>query len=459
MKTKAMGILSLIFILGFQINTKAQGDQAPLKLSGSLLSDQRFILNDPQSWAWNENRLSLKLDKKISGNSKFHSELWFRNMGTGQYGNFNQMTKQNIDPFNLEIREAYMEIYGFLSPNLDLKIGRQRIAWGTADKLNPTDNLNPYDLEDVLDFGRHRGSDAISANYYFNSDFSLQAAILPFYQATNMPVGMFAGALMPSIELPNNLSLAGFQEQIILPEFNLRESPTAGLKFKGFAAGFDFSLSYVWGREALPLATYNVFTPIDTFGNTMIQSEMKFPRTHIFGADIAGNIGGIGVWAEAAAFLPENELSSTNDLSKFYPQSPVPVTQDTLLLKKELSFKYIVGMDYHFANNSYINFQYLHGFMNETGRENLNDYFFIRYEMKFLDDKLCFAPIGGAFIVSDWSDVNNNYDFIYMPELSYQATDNSSLSLSAYIFEGKGSNIFTNFNDYDMVKLSFKYDF
>ncbi|MCK7509029.1 MAG: hypothetical protein MZV70_36675 [Desulfobacterales bacterium] len=76
-----------------------------------------------------------------------------------------------VDPYNLEIRELYIQLYGFLFDNLDVTSGRQRIVWGTADKLNPTDNLNPLDLEDILDFGRRRGSDAINLNYYFNSEF------------------------------------------------------------------------------------------------------------------------------------------------------------------------------------------------------------------------------------------------------------------------------------------------
>ena len=46
-------------------------------------------------------------------------------------------------PTDLSLWEAYVDIYSFLFPSLDLRIGKQRLAWGTADKLNPTDNLNP----------------------------------------------------------------------------------------------------------------------------------------------------------------------------------------------------------------------------------------------------------------------------------------------------------------------------
>ena len=454
-------IIGMFVVLLISANTAAAQDNAnKLKLSGELLTDQRFLLEGPNDWAWNENRLTLKLDKKITGNSKFYSEVWLRNIGLPQANSSADLyNKGIIDPYNLEVREAYVQLFGFLSKNLDVKIGRQRITWGTADKLNPTDNLNPYDFEDVLDFGRHRGSDAISFDYYFNSEFSFQGAFIPFFQPANMPVGIFATALSPSIEMPQGMTLMGMTDQVYLPQYNLGESSTAGAKFKGFAAGFDFSLSYVWGRDGMPIGTYNTFTPVDTMGGISIHSDLSFYRTHIFGADMAGSIGGVGVWAEAAAFLPENDVVMTNDLTAFYPTSPVPVTQDSTVLKKEAYVKFVVGGDYNFANGHYLNFQYMHGFINERGRDALNDYFFVQYQMKFFDDILKFTPLAGGFIVSDWDDIENNYAIIYAPELSYMATDNAEISVSAALFDGKGDNMFASMKDYNMLMFKLKYSF
>ena len=126
--------------------------------------------------AWNENRLDLKLEAKYGNKAKFYTDVWLRNLGLPKIASASELyNKDIVDPYNLYIREAYVEFYGLLSKNLDVKIGKQRIAWGTADMLNPTDNLNPYDLEDVMDFGRHNGSIGINLNYYFSNDFSLQA--------------------------------------------------------------------------------------------------------------------------------------------------------------------------------------------------------------------------------------------------------------------------------------------
>ncbi|MBG0782589.1 MAG: hypothetical protein H0S84_10000 [Bacteroidales bacterium] len=432
-----------------------------LKLSGELFTDQRFLLKSPNDWAWNENRLTLNLDKRVAGNSKFYSEVWLRNIGLPKIASSSDLyNKGIIDPYNLEIREAYVQITGFLTKNLDLSIGRQRIVWGTADKLNPTDNLNPLDLEDILDFGRRRGSDAINLNYYINNDFSLQGIFIPFFQPANMPIGIFANILNPTMEMPGGMVLKSVSDTLMMPKYNIGESSSAGLKFKGFAQGVNFSLSYVWGYDGLPFATKNTFVPVDTLGGVKISSQLSYARTHIIGADLVTSIAGFGVWAEAAAFIPEKDVIMTNDLSAFYPMSPVPVTSDSLVLDKSKPYiKFVIGGDYFFSNGSYLNVQYLHGFIHERAKENLNDYFFLRYEKTFLNEKLKITPIGGGFIITDWDNIQDNYALVYMPEIAYQPTVNSEITVSTTIFDGKGDNLFSNLKDYNMLIFKLKYSF
>ncbi len=450
----------MLFVIFHPVELRAQDDEPRLKISGDLLTDQRFLLNSPYDWAWNENRLTLKLGLKITSNSKFYSEVWLRNFGVPQISSTADLFNKGIvDPYNLEIREAYVQLFGFLSKNLDIKIGKQRIAWGTADMFNPTDNLNPYDLEDVLDFGRHRGSVAITLDYYFNTEFSLEGVYIPLFQPANMPVGIFANALQPAPELPPPFILDGFEEEVIMPKYDLGESSIAGIKFRGFAGGIDFSLSYVWGRDGIPINTYNTISPGDSPNTVLINSMVSFTRLNIFGADMATSVGGVGLWAEAAMFIPDHDVIMTTDLSDFFPGAPESVTQDSLVLKKEPYLKFIIGADYHFSNNMYVNLQYLHGFVNERGRGNLNDYFFLQYEMRFFEDRLKVMPLSGGFIVSDWKNIKNNYSLIYAPGFSYMATDNAEITLSTPLFFGKGDDIFAQFTDYNMFMFRFKYSF
>ena len=438
----------------------ANAQDHPLKLSGELRTDDRFLFQDEHPWAWNENRLTLRLDKSITGNSKFYSEVWLRNIGLPAISSSSDLyNKGIIDPYNLEIREAYIQLNGFLTKNLDLTVGRQRIAWGTADVINPTDNLNPYDMEDILDFGRHRGSDALNLQYYLNNNFSLQAVFIPFFQPANLPVGIFSGALSSSMELPPGMVLQSYSDTIIMPKYNLGESANYGFRFKGFAGGVDFSLSYVWGWDGLPYNTGNLIIPVDMQGGVDVNAQLSYARNHIIGADLATSIAGIGFWAEAAAFIPEKDIIMSNDLSAFFPGSPDPVIVDSTILEAKPYFKFVVGGDYFFSDGSYLNLQYIHGFIHEKGNDALNDYFFLRYDKSFFNEKLKISPLSGAFIVTDWTDIKENYALAYMPEIIYQATANTEISFSTVIFDGKGDNLFANMKDYDMFMFKLKYVF
>jgi len=436
-------------------------DENKLKISGELSTDERFLLKNQNNWAWNETRLALKPGLKITDRSKFYSEVWLRNIGLPNAVKSSDLYNKGIvDPINIEIREAYVQVIGFLTKNLDLKIGRQRITWGTADKLNPTDNLNPYDLEDILDFGRHRGSDAINLIYYPIPELSLQGIYIPFFRPVNMPVGIFANALNPSMELPLGMTLKETSDTLLTPKYNLKESSSAAFKLQCMVKGVDFSFSYIWGHDGLPIVTRNTFIPVDTLGGVNIRSQLSYTREHIFGFDLSTSFAGLGFWTEASLTLPEKNVVMSTDLSALYPLSPEPVIIDSTLLKKSSPYlKFIIGCDYIFKEGSYLNFQYLHGFFHERGNDNMNDYFFLRYEKKFFNDKLCIAPVSGAFIVSDWKKVKNNYAIAYIPQVSYKATDDVEIALSAAFFDGKGDNMFANLSDYNMFMFKLKYDF
>jgi len=100
----------MLLLVSVSSITNAQEDNS-LKLSGELLTDERFLFKEKNDWAWNENRLTLKLDKKITDNSKFYSEVWVRNIGLPGISSYSNLYNKGIvDPYNLEIREAYIQL-------------------------------------------------------------------------------------------------------------------------------------------------------------------------------------------------------------------------------------------------------------------------------------------------------------------------------------------------------------
>ena len=401
----------------------------------------------------------MKVSKRITGSSKFYSEIWVRNIGLPSIVHSSDLyNKGIIDPLNLEIREANIQFFGFLFKNLDVKIGRQMIAWGKADRISPISNLNPFDMEDILDFGRQRGTDAIDANYYFTSDFYIQGVYLPFFRQANLPIGMFAEALAPGMTLPEGMTLMELNDTILMPRYNLRQSSSAGVRLKSYTKGIDLSLSYVWGYDGLPVTELNTFTPFDMMGGVSISSQLSYMRTHIIGADFSTSIAGAGLFGEAALFIPDREIVMTSDLTALYPGSPVPVTVDSTLFDKAY-LKYIIGSDYNFSNGSYLNIQYLHGFFHERGESSLNDYIFMQYEIRFFREKLKIAPIGGALIVTDWQNFRESYSVAYLPRIAVRDSDDIEITLSAAVFDGNGESLFSKFNDFDMFMLNLKYSF
>ena len=464
-------LLTLILLLsGFAAVAQ---DSNSLKLSGELMSNQRVLL-DGGNWIWNEDRLTLDFEKSITGNSKFYSEVWMRNIGLPQYYSLSDLYNKNItDPWNAEIRQAYVSVYGLLGGKMDLTIGKQIINWGTADKFNPTNNLNPYDYEDVLDFGRKRGNFALRAQYYINDNYNVDLVYEPFFRPAALPVGAFSQLLGGSMEqmvsqLPYPVN--SVSDSLILPSNKMADTYTAGVRLKGFAAGFDYSFSYVYGYDGLPYVSSNTLnyefdlvfngtTMVPVYRDGSLSTDLSFYRRHILGFDLAGNLAGVGVWFEGAAYIPATDVVMTTTVNSITLAGTQTQATDSLVMEKgKPYYKYVVGADYTFNNGIYLNTQFIHGFLHER-KGDLNDYLFVRMEKSFFNDKLKLAPLSGAVAVSDWNDLENSYAWAYFPQIAYMPVDNIEIDLAAGLFGGKGEGLFSSLSDFNMFIFGVKYDF
>jgi hypothetical protein len=101
----------------------------------------------------------------------------------------------------------------------------------------------------------------------------------------------------------------------------------------------------------------------------------------------------------------------------------------------------------------------MRGFFHERGKGNLNDYLIIAAERGVWGEKLLLRPLAGGVVVSDWDDPKNNYALFYTPEITYRGIDNLEIGLGAYIFDGKGENIFAGFRDFNMLSARVKLNF
>jgi hypothetical protein len=92
--------------------------------------------------------------------------------------------RDRVDPYYLEVHAAFIDInnlFGDVIPRFDLRIGRQTVPWGAADKFNPIANVNTLDLSDPLQFGRMLANNMIRADWNPIGDLTFTAVLIPIF--------------------------------------------------------------------------------------------------------------------------------------------------------------------------------------------------------------------------------------------------------------------------------------
>jgi hypothetical protein len=173
-----------------------------------------------------------------------------------------------------ELREAYLNMrFG----RLDLRVGKQIIVWGRADRLNPTDNLTPRNFTLLVpeDDDQRIGTPAIKASYFLGS-LSITGIWLP----------QFAPFVIPLPQLPSPLQL---RERV--PDSSFEQW---AIKVEQTGKAIDWSFSYFDGFDLAPDVQIGRPTAI------RIPVFLTHNRVRIIGADAATTIGRYGLRAEAA---------------------------------------------------------------------------------------------------------------------------------------------------------------
>jgi len=364
------------------------------------------------------------------------------------------------EPFDFFLHEGYIKISNFLFNGLDLTAGKQRIQWGTADRVNVVDNLNPVDFANFLTFdpdyfGERRPQTALNLEYCFSQFNKIQFVWLLSRQHSPLPSG-FTNLVAGEISFP----LVHIEEERLL-----MKNTNYGLRFSTILFNTDIGLSFYRGNFHLPVL-YGVF-PLATGG---LEQFFKYPKKDVFGLDLSGEISSVGFWAEGAYVRPEK-------LNAFI-FSPVLVENQILFARKDFSlfesgyFQYVIGIDYTLSvgNGIYLNAQYLHGLFDETDYSGqaeeymgfrrgsffgeLNDYIIVRTEYKMLREDLKIG-LGGIMEISD-----DALAFAFMPELEYKIKDAVLLEIGAFFADGdKVKTKFGMFKDDKVIFFALKLNF
>jgi hypothetical protein len=207
--------------------------------------------------------LWIKATSKPSDNYRLHAE---------GYVSKQDLFSNRADSTKNVLREAYADNS---RGAVDLRLGKQIIAWGRADRFNPTDNLTPRDFTLLVteDDDQRIGTPSIKADYHIDT-LSITAVWLWDFQGNTVPIRQLA----PGVSL------------LRAPvEDRYRQG---ALKIDQTGKAIDWSVSYFSGFDLNPDISPAVVSPPTV--------ALKHNRIKVLGFDAATTVGRFGLRAEAA---------------------------------------------------------------------------------------------------------------------------------------------------------------
>lgn len=421
-----------------------------------IVSSAYFAVHktDQRRFERNENRIELRVAYKPNEHIEIVGDIEPVFFGVSQASTLGDLaSRQMLVPFHVESRAAYVGIYD-LVPNLDIKIGRQIVAWGTADKFNPTNNINPDDLEDRPLFTEPIANQMVVVDWAPLDDrLWFQGVYVPIFFPALLPPSAASALQDPRADVPfarqsdvNKIEAAQdlfdvnpglvptVTSRIKMPRYRFSDSQSA-IKVAGSIRGaFDWSVSYYNGRHDIPTPIRAISTfkdqPTGEMGTPgcCVKSEvvLVYPRMQVVGADFTTSLpflDDMGVWGEAALFIP---VAHTLEIRFPLPQDVTPengANNDPVdhvrgpTITKTPFVKATAGLDYTFGKHVYVQAQYIRGFIDEFGAEHLGNYVLLGSELSFLGRHLLFRLFGLADLPKGRGDASS---YVVYPALQFK---------------------------------------
>lgn len=478
---------------------------------GKIIKDIGVM--DEYTFIRSENIFRLRGEFQISEKSKAVGdvELIFTGMAVGD--SFSDLTfRQKIDPFRIESDALYLQFMDLL-PGFDVRMGRQVIVWGTADKFSPTNNLNALDLEDPLLFGESIANEMLQLSYSpwfvwegkrttILEELTISLVYIPIFRPSQLPFWSVEAMQSPSlfrqqVHAQQMFSLLDLQDlytgekggeldwDIRYRKPNLSYTNMSGAaKISWIFLGIDMSVSYFNGFDDMPRAEwvyaedldlgprglpplevgdgmYELLERMDDLTGTVILNRVRlsYPRMQVLGLDFATSLdflGGLGLWGEMAFFFHEDLYTQVRTSAAWIDvagvSQEVPGIERNYLLEdypEGWFWKGTFGMDYSFTSWWYLNVQYIHGFIDEFGKNhpkqgvtNLKDYLMAGMDFRLVDTKLLirlFSVVQFPYrelCTAEGYTCKRNASAVLYPEITLNFLRGSEFSMGALIYLG-----------------------
>jgi len=361
----------------------------------------------------NLNVLGLVLDAALGDSVAVRAAVDIRNLNFTRIEELDDLgDADRVQPVNFRFRDAWVALYDFVAPGLDLVVGAQRSAWGVADAWVPTDRVDPFDLEDPTRFDRRLSPPAVRLSYTAGP-VRLEAVALPVFLPGALPVESFdvtsLGDPRDVFDLEDFRS-AGAPPELVLAETKV-ETPAPALENVqvGARVVWDSPIGHVeasWfrGFDSLPQARGEArITGLQTADRVDLGVPLRHPRLQMVGAAWRGQVGGgVGAWVEAAVLFPDEALLTASrtqleQLVRLGRLDEVPDPLPAMVLQSDDPYPNVVaGLDYAIPAGPYLNLQYLYGFLTERSQGDQHHYVLLGARWPLLDGRLSLDLRAGA---------------------------------------------------------------
>lgn len=335
-----------------------------------------------------------------------------------------------LHPIEARLLEAYVDLYDVLIPRLDIRIGRQRIAWGPAERVGVVDLVDPGSFEDPWTYGERLASDALKVTWRIGV-FKLEAMYAPVFRPALLPADPSSLLSGSPVDL-GPLVLHDVTTTPVMPAGTIDAQATLAARASITLGGIDLAATYAYGRQSLPVITSITGTFPGAPPDVDLAVTVEFPRQHAIGLDASTELLGIGVWAEAAVFLPDYTV--TTDMTA--------IGGSLTEVEAEPYLKAVVGLEYTFPGSVYATLQWAHGFLHESTAEGLNDYLLLGLQWDLPGGFVTIGPVGVALEVDDIAHFADSWALVVNPEITLHLMDNAELVVGARWITGEESTSF-----------------
>lgn len=422
---KILGILLLTILLAIYLYPSTY-------FNCTIKTDIRSTMNKDMAILFNENLVNFRMLYR-NNNMKIIGDMDIFTLTDEMPSSIEELSSLEYfySPY-IRINEAYAYIFDFPLHATDMKAGIQRINMGSGEMMSTLDILNAYDQTDRWSYENRLGTFCIEMLGY-NGVFSWNIGIIPIFTPNILPQEF----TLPSFSMPAYVNISSISSTVN-SDNSLRENIQcfASLQMRNKLG--DVALHYIYWKDNTPWAD-SVFVSQGVMPwDVSLRTVLHYPRTHVAGLSFTSSIGSVGIWGNAACFMPcDNDV--TLDLSAM----GMPV-YDSTNVDGSYYIKADIGVDYTFTGGFYINMHYLRGMYYEFG--NIHDYLFLGTRLPLFYEKLIISPLNCALELASYEEIHENSAFLYIPAIEYNI-DNFSIGLKMlYIWSGETCSFYENRN-------------